>query len=128
MQTIKRKLHEKAADAQQRLDYLKQDLSVIPVMEPEKLEACEHDLIDFNDQYAELRDEQNSLKQQQASLKNIVAMQNQIADQEKKLQQTKELAESEQQKLDQLATAQDALLFKDDVQVIKEKNHGNSSG
>jgi len=116
-------INEKAADAQQRLDYLKQDLSIIPFMEPEKLEACEHDLIDFIDQTTELREEQNSLKQQQASLQNVLSLQNRIADQEKNLQQTKALSESEQQKLDQLTTAQDALLFKDDVQVIKEKNH-----
>jgi exonuclease SbcC len=119
----KNEINAKAAEAQQRLDYLKQDLSVIPAMEPEKLEACEHDLADFIDQTAELREEQNSLKQQQASLENVLALQNLITEQENSLQQTKTLAASEQQKLDRLATAQDALLFKDDVQVIKEKNH-----
>jgi len=50
-------VNEKAAEAQQRLDYLKQDLSVIPIMEPGKLEACEHDLIDFTDQTTELRED-----------------------------------------------------------------------
>ncbi len=116
-------VNEKAAKAQQRLDYLKQDLSVIPIMEPGKLEACEHDLIDFTDQTTELREEQSDLKQQQASLQNVLTLQSRIADQEKNLQQTKTLSESEQQKLDQLTTAQDALLFKDDLEVIKEKNH-----
>ncbi|MDP1666231.1 MAG: SbcC/MukB-like Walker B domain-containing protein [Methylobacter sp.] len=116
-------INEKAADAQQRLDYLKQDLSIIPFMDPEKLEACEHDLIDFIDQTAELQEEQSNLKQQQASLHNVLTLQNRIADQEKNLQQTKALSESEQQKLNQLTMARDALLFKDDVQVIKEKNH-----
>jgi len=116
-------VNEKAAEAQQRLDYLKQDLSVIPIMEPGKLEACEHDLIDFTDQTAELLEEQSDLKQQQASLQNVLTLQSRIADQEKNLQQTKTLSESEQQKLDQLTTAQDALLFKDDLEAIKEKNH-----
>ncbi len=119
----KNEIYEKAADAQQRLDYLKQDLSIIPVMEPEKLEACEHDLIDFIDQTAEFREEQNNLKQQQASLQNVLALQSRITDQENALQQTKALATSEQQKRDQLTTAQDALLFKDDLEAIKEKNH-----
>lgn len=119
----KNEVLQKAADAQQRLDYLKQDLSVIPAMGPEQLEAWEHDLIDFNDQAAELHEKQNDLKQQKTSLQNIVVLQNRIADQEKNLQQTKALATSEQQKLHQLVKAQDALLFKDDVQVIKDKNH-----
>lgn len=119
----KNEVLQKAADAQQRLDYLKQDLSVIPAMGPEQLEAWEHDLIDFNDQAAELWERQSNLKQQQASLQNVLILQNRIADQEKNLQQTRALAASEQQKLHRLAKSQDALQFKDDVQVIKDKNH-----
>jgi len=53
----------------------------------------------------------------------VLTLHSRIADQEKNLQQTKTLSESERQKLDQLTTAQDALLFKDDLEVIKEKNH-----
>ncbi|MGZ5076219.1 MAG: AAA family ATPase [Methylobacter sp.] len=119
----KNEVNQKAADAQQRLDYLKQDLSVTPVMEPEKLEACEHDLIDFIEQSAELREQQNSLKQQQASLQNVLNLESRIAGQEKSLQQVKAREASERQKLDRLIGAQDALLFKDELAAIKEKNH-----
>ena len=124
----KKEVTEKADNAQKRLDQLKQDLAAIPLMEPEKQEACEHDLIDFKEQYAELQDEQNSLKQQQASLKNIIAIQNQIAEQEKNLQEVKEQAEDKQKMLDRMAAAQDALIFKDDVRAIKEKNHDIQQG
>ncbi len=119
----KKEVNQKAADAQQRLDYLTQDLSIIALMEPEKQEACEQDLADFIDQASALTEEQNTLKQQQDSLQKVLTLQGRIADQEKTLQQTQSLAKSEQQQLDQLATAQDALLFKDDAQLIKEKNH-----
>ncbi len=112
-----------AAEAQQRLAYLQQDLSIIPVMEPEKQEACEQDLADFIEQMTELREEQSKLKQQQVSLENALSLQNRIAEQEKNLLQTKALSESEQQKLEQLAMAQDAVLFKDDLLALKEKNH-----
>jgi exonuclease SbcC len=124
----KKEITEKADNAQKRLDQLKRDLASIPVMGPEKLEACEHDLSDFNDQYAELQDEQNSLKQQQASLENIVAIQNQIADQEKNLREAKEQAESKQKTLARLVSAQDALIFKDDVRVINEKSQDIQQG
>jgi exonuclease SbcC len=124
----KNEVLQKAADARQRLDYLKQDLSVIPAMGPEQLEAWEHDLIDFNDQAAELWEQQSNLKQQKASLQNVLVLQSRIADQENNLQQAKALATTEQQKLHQLAKAQDALLFKDDVQVIKDKNHDIHQG
>ncbi|MCK9394391.1 MAG: AAA family ATPase [Methylobacter sp.] len=119
----KNEVTEQAAEAQQRLDNLKQDLSIIPVMEPAKLEACEHDLLDFTDQSTELREQQSNLKQQQTSLQNVLDLQNRIADQEKNLEQTQTLASAEQQKLDKLTTAQDALLFTDDVLAIKEKHH-----
>ncbi|TAN71798.1 MAG: chromosome segregation protein SMC [Methylobacter sp.] len=116
-------INEKAADAQQRLDYLQQDLSIIPIMDPKKLEACEHDLADFIEQTTELREEQSKLKQLQASLENTRALQSRIIEQEKNLQQIKALAENEQQKLAQLATHQDALLFEDSLRVLKDKNH-----
>ena len=119
----KNEVNARAAEAQQRLDNLKQDLSILPVMPPEQLEACEHDLADFIDQAAELREEQDGLKQQQASLQNVLALQSRISGQENTLQQIKAQAASERQKLDKLTTTQDALLFKDDLQVIKEKKH-----
>ncbi|MDD5411954.1 MAG: AAA family ATPase, partial [Methylobacter sp.] len=124
----KKEITEKADNAQKRLEQLKQDLASIQLMEPEKLEACEHDLSDFNDQYAELQDEQNSLKQQQAALRNIVAIQDQIADQEKKLQEVKERAEGKQKTLARLVSAQDVLIFKDDVKAINEKNQDIQQG
>lgn len=124
----KKEITEKADNAQKRLDQLKQDLASLAVMEPEKLEACEHDLNDFNDQYAELQDEQSSLKQQQASLEKMAAIQNQIAEQEKNLQEIKEQAQSKQKILARLVSAQDALIFKDDVRVINEKSQDIQQG
>ena len=113
---------EKAVDAQQRLDYLKQDLAVISVMDTEKREACEYDLSDFVEQTAELREEQSRLKQQQAILEQEQVLQRKISDQEKSLQQAQAQATSDRQNLAQLTEAQDALLFNDQMQVLEEKN------
>ncbi|MDO9139949.1 MAG: AAA family ATPase [Methylobacter sp.] len=119
----KKEVADKAAAAQQRLDHLQQDLSVIPLMEAAKREACELDLGDFVEQKNELRQQQNELKQQQASQQQRLALQKQIGEQEKNLQQTQALHDGEQQKLARLATSQDALLFKDDADAIQEKSH-----
>ncbi len=119
----KNEIIEKADNAQQRLDYLNQDLAVIPTLDPLKLEACEHDLIDFIDQTTELREEQSYLKQQQVALQNTLILETQLAEQEKNLQKIKTQAETEQDNLAQLATAQDALQFNADVQALKEKNN-----
>ncbi len=118
----KNEVLEKAADAQQHLDYLLQDLAIIPTLDPLKREACEHDLSDVIEQSNELLEEQNSLKEQQAALQNVLTLKNRIAVQENKLQQTKIQAETEQQNLAQLTLAQDAQLFTDDLRVVNEKN------
>ncbi len=118
----KNEVADKAAAAQQRLDHLQQDLSVIPLLEAAKREACEHDLSDFIEQKNELQQEQKQLKQQQSALQNSQALQQQIGAQEKNLRQTQAVQAAEQQKLERLAAAQDALLFKDDADVIQEKS------
>lgn len=124
----KNEVAAKAAEAQQRLEHLKQDLAVMPYMPPEQVEACEHDLADFTDQAAELRAQQIELKQQQAALQNVLALQDNIAAQENMLQQIQQQAASERQKLEQVELAQDALQFQDDLQAIKEKNHDLHQG
>ena len=119
----KKEINDKAENAQKELDRLKQDLAAIQLMEPEKQEACEHDLIDFKEQLSELKDEQNGLKQQQSLLINITAIKSQIVEQEKTLEKAKAQIENTQKLLDRIAGAQDALIFKDDVEAIQEKNN-----
>jgi len=119
----KKEVIDKAENAQKELDLLKQNLAAIQLMEPEKQEASEHDLIDFKEQLSELQDEQKALKQQQALLKEITATKRQIVEQEKNLEKAKKQVEDTQNILDQIASAHDALIFKDDIEAIKEKSH-----
>ncbi len=119
----KKEVAEKVATAQKELNRLKQDLAAISLMEPEKQEACEHDLIDFKEQLSELQDEQSHLKQQQSLLIKTTALQVQIAAQEKNLKEVKAEAQITQSKLDRIAAAQDALNFKDDFEAIKNIHH-----
>ena len=119
----KKEINDKAESAQKELDRLKQDLTAIQLMEPEKQEACEHDLIDFKEQLSDLKGEQNGLKQQQSLLINITAIKRQMVEQEKNLEKAKAQIENTQKLLDRIAATQDALIFKDDVEAIQEKNH-----
>ncbi len=124
----KKEVIGKAENAQQELDRLKQDLAAIQLMNPEKQEACEHDLIDFNEQLSELQDEQKSVKQQQAMLVNITAVKKQIVEQEKNLEQAKTQLEIIQKTIDRMALSQDALLFKDDIEAHRIKSHAIHQG
>ncbi|CAA9889346.1 Exonuclease SbcC [Candidatus Methylobacter favarea] len=124
----KKEVTEKADKAQLRLEQLKQDLAAIPIMEQEKLEAMAEDLADFKDQYEDLRDEQNHFEQQQSALKKIAALQSGIAAQEKKLSEAKAQVENKQKKLDEIAVSEGALIFKDELKTVTEKNQEIEQG
>ncbi|MGZ8947735.1 MAG: AAA family ATPase, partial [Methylococcaceae bacterium] len=119
----KKEILDKAENAQQELDLLKQNLATMQLMDPEKQEASEHDLIDFKEQLSELQDEQHTLKQQQALLIEITAIKKQIIEQEKNLDKAQKQVEETQKLLNRIAATQDALIFKDDLEAIKDKSH-----
>ena len=119
----KKEVIDNAEKAQKELDRLKQALAAILLLEPEKQEACEHDLIDFKEQLSELRDEQKHLKQQQDQQAQITELKRQIADQEKDLENAKTQLENTQKIVDRITAAQDALIFKDDIAAIEDKQH-----
>jgi len=112
-----------AENAQRELELLKQNLAAIQLMEPEKQEACEQDLSDFKEQLSGLQEEQNTLTEQQAWLTEVTAITKQIVEQEKNLQKAREHVKNTQDLLDQIAAAQDALIFKQDIETLKDKNH-----
>ena len=124
----KKEVIDKAENAQQELDRLKQDLAAIQLLDPAKQEACEHDLIDFNEQLSELQEEQNRLQQQQALQITITALKRQIVEQEKALANAQAQVEKTQAILDRIAASQDALIFKDDIEALKDKNHDIRQG
>ena len=113
-----------ADQAQKELDRLKRELAAIQLMDAEKQEACEHDLGDFKEQLAELRDEQQRLQQQQALLVDITALKQQIVEQEQALGKAQTELENVQKTVDRLVAAQDALIFKDDIDAIEDNRHG----
>jgi len=118
----------RADTAQKTLDYLKQDLSLIPLLDPVKQEACEHDLIDFREQYAELQLQHNTLKQQESLLTRITALQNQLDREEASLKALQLEAEAEQKKLDRLEAGQNALNFQEDIEALTAANRAVRQG
>ncbi len=117
----KQEIVDNAAVAQQRLQELTQDLAVVQVLPPERREACEHDLIDFNDQCAELQQEQDQLKKQQKILQSVSVLQDQLIVSQKHLSETKTTAELHQQSLAKIQKAEDIQLFKTDIDELKDK-------
>ncbi len=117
----KKEVTDKLADAQQKLLYLQQDLAAIPLIEPESLEACELDLADFSEQTAEFQEEINQLTVLKNRLAETTTIKSQIESKETKLQEAIAKRLAVQKKLDQLAAAENALNFKDDIETIDQK-------
>ncbi|MGZ8096590.1 MAG: AAA family ATPase, partial [Methylosarcina sp.] len=118
----KKELAEKVAQAKNRLALLEQDLSLIPLMDSEKREAAEHDLVDFNDQYETLQTELNELKQQQFSLQKINTLQNRKNNQEQDLRNIQDRMREIEEKLTKIASSQEALKYQDDLSQIDHHN------
>jgi len=118
----KKEVTEKADAATAAVDRLKQELAAIAVIEPEKLEACRHDLIDHEEHYSELQQEQNALEQQQAALENVTVLEYRVAEQKKRLTDVEAQLKNTQDSLGQIDGAQNALLFSDDIAEIDDKS------
>ncbi len=114
---------DKLTEAQKQLAFLEQDLAAVPLIEPESLEACEHDLADFSEQTAEYQEEINRLKQHQTTLAETSTIKSQIDTLETQLENAITERLSVQKKLDQLAAAENALALRADIDVIKPQKH-----
>ena len=124
----KKEVIDKAENAQRELARLKHDLATIQLMDPEKQEACEHDLLDYTEQLSELQDEQSKLEQQQALLTRITMIERQIIEQEIPLANAKTQLENTQKLLDRIAASQDALIFEDEIAALKANSHAIRQG
>ncbi|MEQ1528831.1 MAG: AAA family ATPase [Methylococcales bacterium] len=120
----KSEVADKSAKAEQRLQELTQDLAVVQVLEPEQQEAYEHDLLDFNEQYQELQQELERLKQQQNTLQGISTLQERLLEQDKKLKSSNAKAAEQQQVLAKIAAGQDVQLFKESMEELNLKSAG----
>ncbi len=117
----KKELFDNAEKSQKTLDLLKQELDSIPLMDAEQQDACEQDLSDFNEQLTELKEELQHTKQQHEQLTAITTLQMNIVAQENDLTATRTQLVNLQQNLTKINSSQDALLFKDEINAIAEK-------
>lgn len=124
----RKEITDKADQAQKIIDQLKKSLASIPLMSPEKLEACEQDLMDFRQQYADCQHQQSALQQQQYWLLEISKLQGRVIEQEKHIYELKAQAEQSRQQLNQIAASENALLFKDEVAAINESHQAIQQG
>ncbi len=124
----KKQVIDQADQAQQTIAQTKEQLAAISLLSPEKREACEHDLVDYQEQAAELRSTQHNLQQQQAALKNITFVQARINVQKKNLKQAQADVQQLQQQLERINASQNALVFKEQAELINDKNQAITQG
>ncbi|MGR9085745.1 MAG: AAA family ATPase [Gammaproteobacteria bacterium] len=118
----KKEITDKAQNAQKQLQHLEQELALIPLLEPEKLEASEHDLADFNDQFLALQTELDDLRQRQFAHQKFGDLLRQKAGQENYLRQLQVQAKEIEEKLARIAVSHDASIFKDEIEAIKQRD------
>jgi len=112
---------DKAEAAQAVVAKLQAELATIQVLAPEKEEACQLDLQDFQHDLAEL-------EAQQSALNHIAALETQIAGQERNLKTAEAGLQAAQNSLAKIDGVQDARLFTDTLAAVDEKNRGFMQG
>ena len=117
----KKEVSDKANAAQIAIERIKQELAAIVLMAPKKREACQHDLLDYQEQYTEWQQEQNALEQQQVVLSHVAALEHQVAEQKHRLEAIEIQITDTQASLDKIDAVQNALLFNDDLAAIDNK-------
>lgn len=118
----KKQVIDQAEQAQQSITQVQQKLANISLLPTETQEAREHDLADYREQSAELRREQQNLKQQQTAVKEIAFVQAKMAAQKKQLKHDKIDVQHLQQQLERINANQNALAFKEQAELIDAKN------
>jgi len=116
----KRDVETRLAEAKQNLERINRELALIPFMDAAKREASEHDLQDFNSQFAELQEELGWLQEQQLALQKIEALEGRIEGQHKELQDFETEHGRVQQILARLDTLQDLKPFAQDLETLQQ--------
>jgi DNA repair protein SbcC/Rad50 len=118
---FKDNIEQNAKQAKAQRDRLKVELAAIPLLDAAKLEANEHDLVDFQEQQTDYQQEESSLQQQQNWLKKISEVEEQIVDLKKaETRATLEL-QSIQSDLERIETSQDLMDLQSDLQKLDDK-------
>ncbi len=112
---------EKNAQAQDKLELLERDLNAIPVMDEGSREAAEQDLMDFQQQQAELEDEQQAVQQQLAWVHKKTDLEDQVESLHSKQQQTEKELEENQKILENIAEAPDVTAIQQEMVAVDNK-------
>lgn len=113
----------RSAQEENVLTSLTEDVASMTIMAPEQMEACEHDLQDFKEQFEEAQELQAAVKKQQHWLQQIETIELKISDVTGKIEHKRKEADENKQQLNKMTAATEAgvLNFKDDCDVLEQR-------
>lgn len=114
----KKEVTGKLVEAEQALTYLQQDITAVPLIEPQSLEACQLDLADFNEQSFEYQQKINQLTAQKTVHEETASLREQINSRETQLQEAIQQRLHTQKKLEQITEAETASNLTDDLSAL----------
>jgi len=120
-QEYRQQAEQQYEQVQARLTQIKQDLETTPVMDDASVEACQHDLQDFTEQLTEFKIQLDDVEKRLHWIRNIDALDSQIAVLQNKRQIIGDARDKHQQLLKDIAEVKTALEFKDEVGLLNDK-------
>ncbi len=120
-QQYREKAEQHHQQVKQQYALLEQDVAAIPVMDETSVEACEHDLADFQEQLTEFEQQQQQLQQQLEQISVLKQLESQVQAAERQHRQVLQAKTSHQQDLQNIEGLQAAADFKDDAQLLNQQ-------
>lgn len=115
-------IETKAAQAEEQIGQLQAELDALGLFDDLKLEACELDLQDFKEQYAEFKDKKNILQQQQHWLHNLEALEGRIKAALNRQAAAEQRIEQDRGKLQTIDASQHMLAYQDELRAFDAKS------
>ncbi len=120
-QQYREKAEQHHQQVKQQYTLLEQDVAAIPVMDETSVEACEHDLADFQEQLTEFEQQQQQVQQQLEKISVLKQLESQVQAAEREHSQVLKTKTSHQQDLQNIDGLQAAADFKDDAQLLEQQ-------
>jgi len=119
----RRQTEAKHAQCLENAKLFESELGLLPVLNPEALEAAEHDLQDFQDLSTELKQEQQQVNQQLQALQKLESVQDQHAKLQAQQQGLLMQIQEQQAALQRIEAAAPAALYREDLQTFDRRQN-----
>ncbi|MGR9100479.1 MAG: AAA family ATPase [Gammaproteobacteria bacterium] len=125
---VKKNVLDALKEEKGRLDGLKDDLAAIPLMAPEKTEALEHDLIEFQERLEDLQETRSGLEGERQWFCELEEKEREIADLEESIGDNANVMEQMHRQIERILKIENIESLEEEITALDEKENDLNEG